>query len=103
MLIRSLAGLLGFASPPGHAHTAAPAPATTPAAAPAAAAPAAPKEPTLEQRVADIEAYMNNGARTPDVASKVAGHGPGHHAWHVVATALVILLTLLRSSLFYGG
>ena len=32
--------------------------------APAAAAPA---EPTLDQRVADLEAYVNNAARTPDV------------------------------------
>ncbi|MCZ2157019.1 MAG: hypothetical protein LC114_24510, partial [Bryobacterales bacterium] len=42
-----------------------------------AEAPATPAEPTLEQRVADIEAYMNNGPRTPGVASKVAGPGPG--------------------------
>ena len=74
---------------------------TTPATpAPAAAAPA---EPTLEQRVADIEAYMNNGARTPDVASKVAGPGPGHNAWQMVSTALVLFMTLPGLALFYGG
>ena len=52
------------------------------------AAPATPAEPTIEQRVADIEAYMNNAARVPDVASKVAGPGPGHNAWQMVSTAL---------------
>lgn len=68
-----------------------------------AQAPAAPKEPTLEQRVADIEAYMNNAARTPGVVSKVAGPGPGHNAWQMVSTALVIFMTLPGLALFYGG
>lgn len=97
MRMLALAGLLGLAVLPAHAQTAAPAPAAP------AAAPAAPKEPTLEQRVADIEAYMNNGARTPDVASKVAGPGPGHNAWQMVSTALVIFMTLPGLALFYGG
>ncbi|MBN9690359.1 MAG: ammonium transporter [Verrucomicrobia bacterium] len=61
------------------------------------------KEPTLEQRIADLEAYMNNGARTPDVASKVAGPGPGHNAWQMVSTALVLFMTLPGLALFYGG
>jgi len=64
---------------------------------------AEPAEPTLEQRVADLEAYMNNGARTPDVASKVAGPGPGHNAWQMVSTALVLFMTLPGLALFYGG
>jgi len=64
---------------------------------------AEPKEPTLEQRIADLEAYMNNGARTPDVASKVAGPGPGHNAWQMVSTALVLFMTLPGLALFYGG
>jgi Amt family ammonium transporter len=64
---------------------------------------AKPAEPTLEQRVADIEAYMNNGPRTPGVASKVAGPGPGHNAWQMVSTALVIFMTLPGLALFYGG
>lgn len=87
---------LGFAT----LFAQAPAPAAAPAPAPAAAAP---KEPTLDQRVADIEAYMNNGARTPDVASKVAGPGPGHNAWQMVSTALVIFMTMPGLALFYGG
>jgi Amt family ammonium transporter len=64
---------------------------------------AAPKEPSLEERVADIEAYMNNGARTEGVASKVAGPGPGHNAWQMTSTALVLFMTLPGLALFYGG
>ncbi len=67
------------------------------------AAETSPPEPTLEQRIADIEAYMNNTARTPDVASKIAGPGPGHNAWQMVSTALVIFMTLPGLALFYGG
>ena len=71
-----------------------------PAAAPEQAALA---EPTLEQRIADLEAYVNNTARTEGVASKVAGPGPGHNAWQMVSTALVIFMTLPGLALFYGG
>lgn len=46
---------------------------------------------------------MNNGARTPDVASKVAGPGPGHNAWQMTSTALVLFMTLPGLALFYGG
>lgn len=60
-------------------------------------------EPTMEQRIADLEAYVNNGARTPDVASKVAGPGPGHNAWQMTSTALVLFMTLPGLALFYGG
>jgi Amt family ammonium transporter len=98
------------AEAPKPAEPAAAAPAEPAAAAPAAdAAPAAAPaegekpEPTLEQRVMDIEAYMNNAARVPDVKSKVAGPGPGHNAWQMVSTALVIFMTLPGLFLFYGG
>lgn len=60
-------------------------------------------EPTIEQRIADLEAYVNNTGRTPAVASKVAGPGPGHNAWQLIATALVIFMTLPGVALFYGG
>ncbi|MFZ9745200.1 MAG: ammonium transporter [Opitutaceae bacterium] len=79
-----------------------PLPAQTPPPA-APAAPPAPKEPTMEQRIADLEAYVNNGARTPDVATKIPGPGPGHNAWQMVSTALVIFMTLPGLALFYGG
>ena len=62
-----------------------------------------PAEPTLEQRVADLEAYMNNGPRTPNVASRVAGPGPGHNAWMMTSAALVLFMTLPGLALFYGG
>jgi Amt family ammonium transporter len=79
-----------------------------PSSEPAAAAVAeeAPAEPDLAQRVADIEAYINNAARgTADakVASKIAGPGPGHNAWQMTATALVLFMTLPGLALFYGG
>jgi Amt family ammonium transporter len=66
------------------------------------AAVAAQAEPTLEQRVADIEAYMNNGARVT-ATSNVAGPGPGHNGWMMVSTALVLFMTLPGLALFYGG
>ena len=59
-------------------------------------------EPTLEQRVADLEAYMNNTARVSTV-SKVAGPGPGHNGWMMVSAALVLFMTLPGLALFYGG
>jgi ammonium transporter, Amt family len=64
---------------------------------------AKPAEPTLEQRVADLEAYVNNGQRTPGVASHVAGPGPGHNAWMMTSAALVLFMTLPGLALFYGG
>ncbi|MDH4201250.1 MAG: ammonium transporter, partial [Spirochaetia bacterium] len=65
-------------------------------------------EATLEQRVADIEAYMNNGSRVttaakPPVESKVPGPGPGHNAWMLTSTLLVLFMTLPGLALFYGG
>ncbi len=64
---------------------------------------APPAEPTIEQRIADLEAYVNNTARTEGVASKIPGPGPGHNAWQMVSTALVIFMTLPGLALFYGG
>ncbi|HTU00560.1 MAG TPA: ammonium transporter [Candidatus Sulfotelmatobacter sp.] len=67
------------------------------------AADSPPADPTLEQRVADLEAYVNNGPRTPNVASRVAGPGPGHNAWMMTSAALVLFMTLPGLALFYGG
>lgn len=67
-----------------------------------AAAPAA-KDPTLEQRIADLEAYVNNGSRTADVAGKITGPGPGHNGFQMICTALVLFMTLPGLALFYGG
>jgi Amt family ammonium transporter len=60
-------------------------------------------EPTLEQRVADLEAYVNNAQRTPAVASRIPGPGPGHNAWMMTSAALVLFMTLPGLALFYGG
>ncbi len=63
--------------------------------------------PSLEQRVADLEAYINNSARGADtgspVISTVAGPGPGHNAWMMTCAALVLFMTLPGLALFYGG
>lgn len=56
----------------------------------------------LEKRVADLEAYMNNVGRV-NPESKVAGAGPGHNAWMMVCSALVLFMTLPGLALFYGG
>ena len=72
----------------------------------AVAADAPPKPaPTIDElntRLADIEAYMNNGARV-STNSLVAGPGPGHNAWQMTSTALVLFMTLPGLALFYGG
>jgi ammonium transporter, Amt family len=74
--------------------------------------------PSLEQRVADLEAYVNNGARGADgsktVSSKLGSYdenansftpapGPGHNAWQMTSAALVLFMTLPGLFLFYGG
>jgi Amt family ammonium transporter len=67
----------------------------------AADAPA--KEPTVEDRLADLEAYVNNGTRQTNAPSKIPGPGPGHNAWQMTSTALVLFMTLPGLALFYGG
>jgi len=66
---------------------------------PAAAATSA----DLEKRIADLEAYVNNGARADEATSKVAGPGPGHNGFMMVCAALVLFMTLPGLALFYGG
>jgi ammonium transporter, Amt family len=71
------------------------------AAAPAAVA-AAPAGPSLEQRVGDLEQYLNNLA--PSAEGKLVGlPGPGHNAWLMTSAALVLFMTLPGLALFYGG
>ena len=64
--------------------------------------------PSLEQRVADLEAYVNNTARGADgsnasVSSAIPGPGPGHNGWLMTCSALVLFMTLPGLALFYGG
>ena len=62
-------------------------------------------QPTVEQRLADIEAYVNNTARATDghATSMIPGGGPGHNAWMMTSAALVLFMTLPGLALFYGG
>jgi len=61
--------------------------------------------PTAEQRLGDLEAYVNNAPRVTDgqAQSKVSGGGPGHSAWMMTSSALVLFMTLPGLALFYGG
>jgi len=85
------------------------APTTNAPAAPAAAAAATPqlKAPSVEERVADLEAYIANGARgnvaNTNLDTKIPGPGPGHNAWMMASAALVLFMTLPGLALFYGG
>src|SRR5437016_7318477 len=89
MRVLLLVGLIAFVSP-SHAQT----PPTAPS-------------PSREQRVTDLEAYVNNSARGVDIssamASNVAGPGPGYNAWMMTCAALVLFMTLPGLALFYGG
>jgi Amt family ammonium transporter len=83
----------------------------TPAASPTPSAPT----PTLEQRVAGLEAYVTNGDPTAPLKDKdgnipkdltmatVGTPGPGHNGWMMTSSALVLFMTLPGLALFYGG
>ncbi len=65
-------------------------------------------DPTVEQRVADLEQYFQNmgvgAAGDAKWASKIANvPGPGHNAWMMTSAALVLFMTLPGLFLFYGG
>jgi len=74
-----------------------------------------PPAPTLEQRVAGVEAYVNNTDPTAPLKDKdgkipdglatptSATAGPGHNAWMMASAALVLFMTLPGLALFYGG
>jgi len=71
--------------------------------------------PTLEQRVAGLEAYLGNTDPTaplkdakgniPDglTTASVGVAGPGHNGWMMTSAALVLFMTLPGLALFYGG
>ena len=74
-----------------------------------------PPAPTVEQRLASLEAYVANtdpSAALRDSRGTIpaglvtpAGNtaGPGHNAWMMVSAALVLFMTLPGLALFYGG
>ena len=70
--------------------------------------------PTLEQRVAGLEAYIansnpnatlldTNGNMTCQPTPVMNTAGPGHNTWMMTSTALVLFMTLPGLALFYGG
>ena len=52
----------------------------------------------VANHIADLEAYISNG--TPRA---LTGPGPGHNAWMMTSSALVLFMTLPGLALFYGG
>jgi Amt family ammonium transporter len=54
--------------------------------------------PSLEQRVADLEAYVTNSPRGVDIgsasSSEIAAPGPSYNAWMMTCAALVLFMTL---------
>jgi Amt family ammonium transporter len=71
--------------------------------------------PTVEQRLASLEAYINNGDPAGALPKDTNGNltitapatvgvsGPGHNAWMMTSSALVLFMTLPGLFLFYGG
>jgi len=95
-------------------------PSPTPQTAAATTASPAKPEPTLEQRVAGLEAYLKNAdpaeslktakdkmgdPAVPDglTSPSVGIPGPGHNGWMMTSAALVLFMTLPGLALFYGG
>jgi len=56
--------------------------------------------PTSDERIAALEAYINN---TDPGKSLTGVAGPGHNAWMMTSAALVLFMTLPGLALFYGG
>jgi Amt family ammonium transporter len=63
-------------------------------------APAAAPAPTSDERIAALEAYVNN---TDPGKSLTGVAGPGHNGWMMTSAALVLFMTLPGLALFYGG
>ena len=70
---------------------------------------------SIDQRVSALEAYVGNGDPNGSLpkdtngaftvaSSAISGvAGPGHNAWMMTSTALVLFMTLPGLALFYGG
>ena len=58
-------------------------------------------DPTVEQRLADLEAYVKNSG--PGLTALKGVPGPGHNAWLMVSAGMVLFMTLPGLALFYGG
>jgi Amt family ammonium transporter len=130
LLTLALIAIASFGALTASAQTNAPAaadtnaPAATTASTNAPAAPAALPAASIEQRVAAMEAYFQNGDPTAplkDTNGNIVVQDPimstltnstgtvspypgaGHNAWLLTSTALVLFMTLPGLALFYGG
>ncbi len=71
---------------------------------PTLAAETTPPKPSVEDRLTDLEAYVTNGSRQTNAPTALAtSPGPGHNAWQMTSSALVLFMTLPGLALFYGG
>lgn len=62
----------------------------------------APPKASLEQRIADLEAMVTNGA--PGKGGPLESTaGPAHNTWIMTSAGLVLFMTLPGLALFYGG
>jgi len=62
--------------------------------------------PSLEQRVANLEAKAANAERSaepPKTHATPNNSGPGYNGWLMTSTLLVLFMTLPGLALFYGG
>ena len=99
-------GIAASAEQNAHSQDAANPPAETPAAAAPAETAALAAPPSLEQRIAGLEAYINNvdpAAPLAATQTTIGVAGPGHNAWLMTSAALVLFMTLPGLALFYGG
>ena len=78
-----------------YAQATPPAPTTPPAQ-------AGPKDPTLEERVADLEAITNSSIPDSKHKNNVSTN-QGDNAWLLTSSALVLMMTGPGLALFYGG
>ncbi|HSZ27663.1 MAG TPA: ammonium transporter [Chthoniobacterales bacterium] len=119
VVLVSASGTTSLAEDTNASPTAAASPAASPtpaaAASPTPSGAASATTPTLEQRVAGLEAYVTNGDPTAPLKDKdgnipkdltmatVGTPGPGHNGWMMTSSALVLFMTLPGLALFYGG
>jgi Amt family ammonium transporter len=100
MVLLSASGTASRAEDTNASPTPTPAAATSAAPAAASPTPAAGQTPSVEDRLASLEAYINN----TDGSKALPGvPGPGHNGWMMTCSALVLFMTLPGLALFYGG
>src|SRR5262245_9595894 len=67
-------------------------------------APPPKKDPTVDERLSDLEALMNSSApATRDTSKNNVSINPGDNAWLLASSALVLMMTGPGLALFYGG